>query len=192
MIHIIHDIRRTDRYFLFKGELEKQGMLNNHTIWAATTDRETVNENISESHKRIVRWAKNKGLKEVCIAEDDFYFPSANGFKIFLGNKPKFYDIYLAGVYVGSNKLSKENNIVKRFSGLHFYIIHSRFYDFFLETDFKHGIDNALGDLAIQGYGKFEVCYPMTAIQHETPSDNNKGEIYKIDSYFKKDMVFGL
>lgn len=190
-INIIHKPDRVDRNVLFKQEMLRQG-ITDFQVWRATTSKPTVNANISESHKSIVRWAKEHKLPEVCIAEDDFYFPSDYGYKYFLSKKPKSFDIYLSGVYVGSNKLTETNTIIKRFSGLHFYIVHSRFYNLFLEADESQGIDNALGDMAIQGFGKFEVCFPMAAIQHETPSDNISGQIYKIADYFSSDKVFGL
>lgn len=190
-VNIIHKPDRHDRAILFKSELMKQG-ITDFQVWRATTNEKTTNANISKSHKKIVEWAKENKLPEVCIAEDDFYFPSEHGFKYFLSKKPKSFDIYLSGIYVGSNKISESNNIIKRFSGLHFYIVHSRFYNLFLEADESQGLDNALGEMAIKGFGKFQVCYPMAAIQHETPSNNIEGQIYKISDYFSADKVYGL
>ena len=49
---------------------------------------------------------------------------------------------------------------VQKFSGLHCYVCHSRFYDTFLAADEDIDIDQALW-----GKGRFIVCNPMVAIQ---------------------------
>jgi hypothetical protein len=190
-INIIHDLRRLDRKVLFKNELIRQG-ITDFKVWDSVHSQKTMKQNISLAHKRIVQDAKDKGVKEVCIAEDDFYFPARDGFKYFMANKPKSFDLYLAGVYVGNKKLNETNNIISLFSGLHFYIVNSRFYDFFLSLPIDNSIDNELSKLSMQGYGKYVVCYPMAAIQHEVPSDNNKGVIYKHKDRFEEKSVYGL
>lgn len=190
-VNIVHSNDRWDRKVLFRNELERQ-RISDFKVWDAIHSETTVNANISKAHKQIIQDAKDRGLKEVCITEDDFYFPAQDGFQYFLANKPETYDLYLSGVYVGQERLFATNKQVKQFSGLHFYMVHSRFYDFFLEAEEIQSLDNALSKLAIQGYGKFEVCWPMAAIQHETPSDNQKGVIYKHKDYFTEENVYGL
>ena len=65
--------------------------------------------------------------------EDDVYFPAQDGFEYFLKNKPDDFDIYLGGIYLGSDKVKEMNQRIRhRFSGLHCYIVHERFYDTFL------------------------------------------------------------
>lgn len=192
IVNIIHDKERTDRRVLYKKEIKRQHMSFDVKVWEAVKTETTVNANISKAHKQIVRYAKESGLYKVCIAEDDFCFPSKGGFFHFVLNEPDDYDLYLSGVYVGQERLTADSRQVKQFSGLHFYMVHSRFYDLFLEAEELQSIDNALSKLAIQGFGKFEVCYPMAAIQHEVPSDNQKGVIYKHRDYFTEESVYGL
>lgn len=173
-------------------ELDKLGIDKvYYKVWDAVTEFKTTNENISEAHKRIIRYAKEKGLSEVIIAEDDFYFPDKLGLKYFLDNKPNDFDVYLSGVYVGFEKLSEENKKIRFFSGLHFYIVNEKFYDKFLNCNSRNAIDAEISNLSKNGLADVYCCYPMAAIQQETPSDNNNGMIFS-HKRFEKTKVLGL
>lgn len=145
---------------------------------------------ITRSHKRVIKWARDNNKKEVLVAEDDFYFPSPEGFNYFIRNKPKYYDVYLAGVYVGVDDL-RENKKITQFSGLHFYFVHSRFYDAFLQTDESQSLDNNLSALAKMRQAEIRSVYPMAAIQHENKSSTS-GCIFHHDQFFKPGDVYGL
>lgn len=160
---------------------------------------------ITRSHKRIVKWAKDNNKKEVLLAEDDFCFPSELGFEYFIEHKPKHYDIYLAGVYVGVNDLRDSKTVccggvsycnqktfkLKQFSGLHFYFVHSRFYDTFLHIDESQSLDNNLSALAKLRQCEIFSLYPMAAIQYENVSSTS-GCVFRHDQFFQPGDVYGL
>lgn len=121
---------------------------------------------ISRSHKQIVRWAKEQGLKSIAIAEDDIYFTSLRGWKYFLDNEPDDYDIYIGGHYSG---VHFPDNTVHGFTGLTLYKIADRFYDTFLNVSEFRNID-----AAITGLGKFTICNPEVAKQRNGYSFHRK------------------
>jgi hypothetical protein len=186
--HIIHDWSAYERAVILAGEMAKLGIA--YSLWPAWVSK-PVHVGISKAHKQIVYWAKTNGLEEVLIGEDDVHFPAGRkGFEYFLENKPKDYDIYLAGVYVGREGL-KEDRQLKRFAGMHFYFVHSRFYDKFLALDETQSIDNALGVLAIMGQAKIYSLYPMAAIQHENVSATS-GCVFYHKFFFNENNVYGF
>ena len=103
-----------------------------------------------------------KGLKEVAIAEDDLYFTHLNGWQWFLKNKPKGYDLYLAGTYI----VPVEQ---KQIVGFHLYMVHEKFYDTFLSVPDNVHIDTHMNELK----GDYHFCYPMAALQRSGWSSNN-------------------
>lgn len=126
---------------------------------------------INASHKMIVQKAKEDGIKECCIAEDDLKFESENGWEWFLKNKPEVYDIYAAGSYMSFTRPQEPGALrVECIVGFHLYFIHEKFYDSFLATKDTEHIDTAQkGDLY--------VCYPFAAIQRPGFSANNKSQV---------------
>lgn len=74
--------------------------------------------------------------------------------------------MYLGGIYYGR---IKDDNSVSDFAGTMLYKIHQKFYDTFLSINEEIDIDRALA-----GKGRFIVCNPFVAIQHEGFSDNKK------------------
>lgn len=136
----------------------------------------SIKASINAAHKNIVRFAQFAGWKEVCIAEDDLEFTSPCSWQHFMKNKPKEYDLYLSMVYLGQ---PDENNIVKDFTGMTMYVVHSRFYDIFLSADPDEHIDRALA-----GLGKFVVCNPFVAKQSNGFSSNT-GKMENYDELLK-------
>lgn len=122
---------------------------------------------ISKAHKQIVEWALIEGIEEVCIMEDDVFFPSNDGYDYFLKNKPDVYDLYLAGITRGD---IKDNNEVKRYTGQFCYFIHERYYTTFLDTDENLDIDGGQS-----GRGQFVVCNPMACFCYPGWSENCNG-----------------
>lgn len=121
---------------------------------------------ISRSHKRIVKYAKDNGIKEIAIAEDDCIFTSINSWKYFVEKKPDDYDIYLGNHYGG---IKRKDNTLFSFSGLTIYFIHCRYYDQFLSTFELKNIDTAQA-----GKGIFVLCQPEIARQRIGYSYNRK------------------
>lgn len=175
-LNIIHLLHRKDRLNLLLKELESQN-ISDYLIWDGVTKYDNPTRNISEAHKSIVRHAKSQGYSEVLIAEDDIHFLYPNAFRYYLQFKPTDFDMYLGSV--SSGKVSNDN-IVNDFSGLTMYIIKDKFYDVFLQAETTNQIDRGL-----RGLGKFVVCNPFVAIQHNGYSDNYKRDC-NYDIFFKR------
>lgn len=168
-LNILYDDRRYERYHPLMGELERQGIYD-FQFWPAIL-KPTVVESINAGFKAIVRWAKEQGLKEVAIAEDDVFFENANGWLYFLNRKPKSFSIYISGSYLKDNRIEYKSPVTKvsAYVGNHCIIIHESYYDTFLSVPDNEHIDVAQNDL-----GDFWLCYPMAAFQREGFSSNNR------------------
>ena len=164
-IIVIHSFEANDRFDRLMKEFVSQE-IKNYVILPAIHSMESSQKGINLAHKQCVKYAKEKGWKEVCIMEDDVKFTNSGSFKHFLETKPKDFDVYLSGIYAGEIGL---DNLVNSFSGLHCYIVNERFYDKFLSIPSNVHIDRGMANL-----GKFYVSYPFTAIQYNGYSYNTK------------------
>ena len=184
-LHIIHDSRRQEKYEPLISELKRQG-ITDYEIYPCILSK-TVVESISESHKMIVREAKERGDEMVCLAEDDLMFPAKDGWRYFLKNIPMLFDIYLSGSYLIDNRITyiSPTTDVDAYVGNHLIIIHSRYYDTFLATDSREHIDTAQ-----TGKGFFKLCYPMAALQRPGFSANNLADV-NYNGILKPEDVYG-
>lgn len=170
-LNIIFDDRRPEKWEPLMQELSRQG-ITDYKIWPPVEDVNNVIRSINLSHKQIVQDAKDRGLKETAIAEDDVFFPSPDGWQYFLRKKPPYYELYLGGCYspvrvfmdVPTNTFEY---IVRNPVGLHLYMIHEGYYDTFLSTNEIKHIDTSQE-------GIFHICYPMAALQRPGFSANNR------------------
>lgn len=112
----------------------------------------------NQSHKRIIRDAKERELEYCAIAEDDICFYGSGAWDYFISNIPNDFDLYLGGYSGGSPTV---DNIMKKFSSTTLFVCHNRFYDKFLGVPESLHIDNAL---SMTG-GKFVVCNPAVVYQ---------------------------
>lgn len=179
-INIIHLKQRTDRLQLLKKQLLEQ-RIENYKLWDGVTDEKNPKQGIAKAHKQIVEWARNQNLPSVLIAEDDIKFTARGAFDYFIKNEPKEYDLYLGGIIYGT---INSDNSVSDFSGTHLYKIKQNFYDIFLSMPEEKDIDRALANM-----GKFIVCNPFTAIQHNGFSDNQK-RYQNYDNYLQNRQLF--
>lgn len=182
VLNIIHLPDRTDRLKLLNQELIDQNILK-YKIWNGVIDKSIPQRGISKAHKQIVKYAQEYKLTEILIAEDDLHFTSKGAFDYFIKNKPYNYDIYLGGIHEGK---IKEDSTVEDFCGATLYIVNSRFYDIFLSVPENINIDRALSYR-----GKFVVCNPLVAFQHNGFSDNikqycNYNKYLKGKTYFRQ------
>ena len=164
IIHCENDYERLPRLL---NELETQE-ITDYELWDGVFDTTSVKKGINAAHKQIVEYAKLKGWDEVLIMEDDIRFCGVGAFNYYLEKKPKEFDIYLGGVYLG--EIDAENK-VKSFSGLHCYIVHSRFYDKFLSVPDDEHLDRILANM-----GEYYVSNPFTSIQYNGKSSQTKQE----------------
>lgn len=166
---IIHG-GHSPRIPILLNELQQQG-INEFKIVEGIVDKSSVVKSINISHKKIVWQAIQDGLEEVAIFEDDIKFTDIGAWDYFLKEKPRDFDLYLGGIYLGD---IAEDNTTKAFTALHCYIIHSRFYATFLSTPDNVHIDRSLDNL-----GRYVVCQPFIAIQQNGYSSNTgKDETY--------------
>jgi hypothetical protein len=153
---------------LTEKELKAQGVTE-WMFWDGEKKKYNSYNAISRAHKKIVRHAQHHKLDQVLIMEDDVRFTDVGALDYFLENKPDDFDIYLAGIYFGDILPDKT---VKKFQGLHCYIVHNRFYSKFLGIPETGDIDVLLG-----GKGKYVVCYPFAAIQYNGFSDHHQNNM---------------
>ena len=180
-LNIIHLPNRLDRLQLLEAQLDEQE-IRDYKIWPGILDSDNPKKGIAKAHKQVVQWAKDQGLDSIIIAEDDLKFTAPRAFDFFIKNEPTNFDIYLGGITYG--KINR-NGSVNDFAGTHLYKIRQKFYDTFLLTPEEKDIDRSLANK-----GRFIVCDPLVAIQHNGFSDNQrKFQIY--DPCFKNRKLFG-
>ena len=163
IVNVIYDLRHTpeDKPRLIK-EFQEQG-IKDYKFWEAIVLKDSVVDSIAASHKMIVQDAKDKGIKECIVMEQDATFTSPNAWKYFLDNKPERFDLYLWG----SHTVPLQNSIV---CGFQLYIISEQFYDKFLAVPKNNHIDTAMCDIK----GDYHFCYPFPCLQRVGYSVNNK------------------
>lgn len=165
--NIIHCSNQSNRLPRLLKELEAQN-ITDYELWEGHHDRTSVVKSINLAHKQIIEYAQLAKWDEVLVMEDDIRFCGEGAFYYFLANKPKSFDIYLGGIYIGE---PDENNKVRYFTGFHCYIVHSRFYETFLSTPTDQHIDRSLDNL-----GEYYVSNPFTSIQYNGFSSNTRKE----------------
>ena len=189
--HRIYVIEHPSRIGMFREQAKTQDQVNFIMYSVPAIIRPNPSEGIAAAHCSIIEQAKREGLDRVTIAEDDCQFFSTLALKHFFDNEPEDYDVYLGGLYAGSEKITPENRIVGFFCGLHLYTVHHRFYDRFLGSDHHlDSIDNALSRLAMYGGAKIVACYPFAAVQRELVS-NNTGQIFRHKAFFNSKNTLG-
>lgn len=165
MLHILHLGHRVDRFEVLKREISNQG-INRYKVWDGIYNPQQPTIAIAQSHKMIVEYAKNQNLESITIAEDDICFTAPGAYQYYNSQMPSDFDLYLGGITSGDVNTT---NIVSDFSGLTLYTIHRKFYSIFLELPLNTNIDRGLKAL-----GKYVVCAPMVAKQHNGYSDNRQ------------------
>lgn len=170
----LHVITLPERKKLLIEEMDRMSI--DYVIWPATIHHNTKTA-ISNSYKKIIRWAKDNNLSEITIAEDDILFTSKNGWNYYLQNKPEDFDLYLGGHYSG---IHHPGNIVKSFTGLTLVTISNRFFDKILSANEVRNIDTEISRIG----GIFKVCTPEVAKQRIGYSFNRK-RIVNDDHYLE-------
>lgn len=164
-VNVIFDDRFPNDKERLIREFEEQG-IEDFKFWEAIVLTDSVVDSIAASHKMIVQDAKDRGLKECIVAEQDLTFTCPTAWEYFIGNKPQEFDIYLASTYI----LPVSNN---KICGFHLYIIEEKFYDKLLNVPREQHIDTACCDLG----GDYKFCYPFPALQRAGFSANSKVEV---------------
>lgn len=189
-INIIHDSRRPEKYPLLIAELTRQGLTDDdYDIWPCMLVGSVI-ESINASHKMIIQKAKEEGMEDICVMEDDVLFPALDGFRYFLDNKPPFpWRVYLAGAYA-VEWYKPLPRWVTHFVGMHCYLMNHIFYSVFLNIPLDKHIDTAVSDMIKEYDISVQCCYPMAAIQRKGWSSNNMKEV-DYNYVLKTEDVYG-
>lgn len=181
IVHCINLWKREDRLLSIAKQAKEQGFAL--LVWEGIETEKTPAQNINKAHKRIVQWAKDNKQKRVCICEDDCIFSSPNAFKYFISQIPESYDLFFTMLY--SAQIT-DNRLMNGFSGLTCYMVHERFYDFFLSLPDHVHIDRWLGTFCHEK--EYYVVEPYVAKQMGGFSDNlQRNMMYTV---FEEKMVF--
>ena len=178
-LHIIHLSERKDRWQILQNELEEQ-KIHDYRIWEGIV-HEVARIGIAKSHKKIVQFAKENYLPNILIGEDDLKFTAPGAFDFFLNRIPTSFDLYLAGIIYGK---IKNDNSVDDYSGTMLYLVNEKFYDQFLSLSEEKHLDRVMASK-----GKFIVCNPMAAIQHNGYSNNSK-RYMNYEAYLKNKALW--
>jgi len=132
----------------------------------------------------------------ICIAEDDLYFPAEDEWRDFRRQMPQRSSLCNGRAYtykITQDTYGFHSTVLHKWSGFHLYVVHKSFYGDFLAADTeKYNIEQAL-KVQLQATNKqATICWPFAAVQAETPSDNIKGKIHKINDYFNKYNTYGF
>lgn len=179
-MNIIHLPNRVDRYSLIKKEIADQ-QITDVRFWDGISDEILPCRGIAKAHKQIVAWAAIKNHEEILVAEDDVKFTAIGAFQYYIQNKPKHFDIYLGGITWGT---IANDNTVTDFSGAMLYMVHRNFYEQILTLAEEKDFDRSLA-----GLGRYVVCNPMVACQHNGYSDN-QGRYVDFTRYFRRKNWF--
>jgi hypothetical protein len=182
-VHCINLEHREDR----RASISKEALVQGFDIqfWKGIYDKKNPKKGICQSHKNIIRFAKEEKLSSVIICEDDCKFSDSGAFDYYVEKTPLDFDLYLGMLYVA--QLSG-NRVTNGMSGSHtLYTVHEKFYDFYLSIPDDTHVDRYLGQFAFKQ--KYFVCFPMVVKQTGGYSDNLKRKM-KYDDFHKKMSFF--
>jgi len=182
-VHAINLPHRTDRRYSFEHQAEGQGF--KVRFWDGIVS-DTPSKSVNLAHKQIVRYAKEKKLPQITIAEDDCCFFAKGAFDYYIKKILKDYDIYFGMIYSG--EIDESNRIIEGFSGNTLYMVHERFYDTFLSVPDTEHLDRFLGTLCSQY--KFMVCPQFVCYQSNGYSDRAKAYC-KYEPLLEGRKIFG-
>lgn len=184
-IHLLYDSRpQPDKLPLVLDEINKQHLWL-EKIWEPVPAKSVV-ESINLSFKRIVKYAKEKGLHEVCIMEDDLQFTCQGAWDYFLINMPLEFDIWVGGNYLlnDPDKYTAPRYKLDEYVGNQLIVINEKYYDRFLEVK-----DIAHIDTIQKGRGDFYACWPMVALQRPGFSANAMMQV-NYNSSLKPEWIY--
>lgn len=187
-LHCLHLTRREDREISILQEARDAGLYLK--FCEGLEIRTNRKMGITISFKKIVQNAKDCGMKMVAICEDDLiWYKSPDGklaWDYYLDNIPDDFDTYHGQIYVGQ---ITDNRIRSVFSAMTLFIVHERFYDFFLNIPDDCHIDRHLG--LTSNIHKYMVCPKFVCYQFGGKSDNNQMIVESYDPYLVGRKIYG-
>ena len=184
VVNFINLFFREDRLTHFQQQAKEQCF--DYIRFEAIHNKKNPKEGITQSHKAVVRKAKEDGLDMCVVCEDDIRFFDVFAYDYFLSQIPKSFDLFFGLIYVGD--VDSNNRVISSFSGgMTLYVIHSRFYDWFLSQPDNVHVDRHTGDYANDF--EFYVCHPYVCEQIAGYSDNRHQKVLSYDVYLEgKDL----
>lgn len=172
------------RQISFQKEMQEQGI--EYQVWDAILDEVNPFVGCSQSHKMIVRDAKERGAKMVAIAEDDITFFAPGAYDYFINNTPGIFDLYLGTTY--SAVQYPDGKIKDFFDSLILYMVHERFYDKFLSMPEVSHLDRELS--RITNDNVYRICQPIVCAQVDGYSFNAR-YVRNIKHRLNEQLKFG-
>lgn len=166
IVNCLHVFHREDREKLALSQAKEQGFYMR--FWDGEIFPHDRKKGICRGFKKIVQDAKDCGYKYCCIMEDDCRFFGHGAWGYYLEKMPDDFDIYHAMIYVGE---IRQNRIIGKFSSMTLFIVHEKFYDFFLSLPDSCHVDLELS-LYVDQF-KFMVCDKFVCEQDGSKSENN-------------------
>lgn len=170
---------RTDRHEHIQQQLAAQSTKIDYEFIHGITYHREPSINIAISHKSIISIGIVQQMEKIFVLEDDCKFTSLKSLEYYFENEPKEYDMYLGGIY-GSAPQCVETGRVNRFTALHCYTVHNRFYNTFAKLPVHRNLDYSL---TCNG-GLFIVSRPFIAAQINDYSDHAK-KVVDYDHYLE-------
>jgi len=193
-IYCINLDERTDRWEEAQKEFEKLNIEGVERFSAIKNRKGAIG--CRESHLSIIKQAKELGLKNVLIFEDDLLVINENETKInqTVGELDKVeWDLVYLGATVDPNVGRvfpvTENLVRTNFAyTTHAYAINHTMFDFILERAPYHGIIDVFYCQHIVPMGKSFIFNPMVCIQQEGYSDieEHQADYYWMEDFFNK------
>jgi GR25 family glycosyltransferase involved in LPS biosynthesis len=191
--YVIHLEERTDRYELMKEDLFVQYPECN--IFNALKDPEDGCRALSKGFRNLFMESLRTGEDMILTFEDDVKFTSPQSRKRFeevYQTLPDDWDIFLGGIYIWEKPQILNDTLAKcrDFSGLHMALWRNTSFQKMLEHQPENGIKPADIDRFISRTDlNVYICYPMVAVQHQTPS--NIARVSRdLDSILGDKMIF--
>lgn len=187
---------RTDRWIKVKEEIKKLGE-GYKLVRVDAIKHNPPQVGLILTLSKLVRYAKNKNLKDILFIEDDLILHdhSKSIFETTYKNLPKNCDVFLGGSYWYQDMRKVKPGLVQvgDFSSLHFTILKDTAYDKILqaESDYKNNkltytnnIDRYLGQMSKEGKLNVYLSWPMFAKQEDDFSNMvNKETSYNSTSF---------
>jgi GR25 family glycosyltransferase involved in LPS biosynthesis len=199
-IYCINLDERTDRWEQAKKEFDKLGISNVKRFSAIKHEKGAIG--CRESHLNIIQEAKNLGLKNILVFEDDVLVIEnhLNEIENTLNELKNIeWELFYFGATVDPNvgKLTKETNnlVLTNFAyTTHAYAINNSIFDFILSEAPFHPIIDVFYCRQIVPRNKSFIMNPMLCIQQESYSDIEKhnADYWWMIDFFNKGLKRGL
>lgn len=181
--------KRTDRLEHSEKELTKF-FGSFPCIISHGVDIENTTIAVREAHKNCIRIAEKINEENILIIEDDILIRSGSIYYFYnlIDNLPKDYEVCLFGVYGGKiiETESEHWNEIKKFSGLHFYVVNKSAYQKIINYNGTQPIDHWIGENLKCYISKKHIAYQLDGYSDnaKTLTNYNTNNLLQYKKYF--------